>query len=237
MLGALGWEPELPTRAGVSGPPRLAAMIGVLANAIDVASMTLEETIPTPGTWTWWRDLSGILGGLVGGLLGGLATAVVAYFAFSVSRRERTDRLQADEDRKQAERDRDEARSAQRHAELQEWGRQREAQARRVVVTMTRIGSGHRDPARVKVACHNYSDLPVTNVTVRVNGHKVVYASTLLPGGTQLMETHTAPPGEKVSKGVVEAVFRDLIGGVWWRRTAEGTLEDLGDEDPAAPST
>lgn len=165
-------------------------------------------------------------------LIGGLAAAIAVGFSVWITSRERTDR-------KQAERDRDEARVAQREAEQAEVRRAREAQARHVVITMTRAGSVNDDPNRVRVACHNYSSMPIMNVALWVDEHRVRggYRSVLLPQDKPCEGDFVAAPGRKIFKRGVAVVFLDAAGVVW-RRTADGGLaEVVNDESAEAPST
>jgi hypothetical protein len=186
-----------------------------MINALGIVTAAASDMAPDMWSWQWWKDVAAIVGGI--------GTALLAAASVWITTRERSDR-------KQAERDRDEARDAQRRAEQAEMRRQREAQARRVVVTMTRIGSVRTDPNKARVACHNYSDMPIMNVTVFVNGQKVKdsYSSVLHPGESRAA-LFTAQLGEKIHKPEVTARFLDAAGVVW-RRAADGSLVEVSNE-------
>lgn len=83
------------------------------------------------------------------------------------------------------------------------------------------------DPNRVRVACHNYSDMPIMNVMLWVNDRKVgAYRSVLLPHDKPCEGAFAAALGEKIFKRGVAVVFLDTAGIVW-RRTADGGLTEV----------
>lgn len=159
------------------------------------------------GFWAWFHDGWEIVGAL--------ASAFAAGVALWLASRERADR-------KAAEDDRDEAREAQRRAEMAEARREREAQARQVVVIAERYNAnGPTVPVRITVG--NYSTMPVSDVAVyrrtSDSDEQVAFTFALKDPVRETATTIPMDPGDEAY-----ATFQDAAGSRW-RRFTDGRLE------------
>ncbi|WP_454728998.1 hypothetical protein [Cellulosimicrobium protaetiae] len=183
------------------------------------------------GFWAWFHDGWEIVGAL--------ASAFAAGVALWLASRERADR-------QAAEKDRDEAREAQRRAELAEARREREAQARQVVLWLVHYGvpveaiSGKPvgPPSALQASVKNYSSMAILDVSIVVldEGAEHVHSgserSAIQPGDQWAEYTKVPPPGRDWTHAVE---FRDAAGARW-RRYEHGRLRSLDaaivDTDP-----
>jgi hypothetical protein len=175
------------------------------------------------GFWAWFHDGWEIVGAF--------ASAFAAGVALWLASRERADR-------KAAEEDRDEARKAQRRAEMTEARREREAQARQVVLWLVPF-HGPVDPitaeplgppTALQASVKNYSSMAILDVKVVALDEDSEYAHTgrersaIQPGAQWAEYTKVPPPGRKWTHAVE---FRDA-SGAHWRRYEHGRLLPLG---------
>ncbi|MFD6094564.1 hypothetical protein ACFWGN_20830 [Oerskovia sp. NPDC060338] len=197
-------------------PPSSLAAPGASSFSTGTLSIVMNWEMWIHGYAKNWHDAFEILGAV-----GSAAAAVVAVWLAS---RERVDR-------KAAEKDRDIARSAQLKAEQAEAKRDREAQARKVSVradyetrAATLFESSSYYMIEEYIEVKNYSELPITNVTVgyrHPDGSKhVSKTATFLGPGAAV--TGTLPPRDPETESRIDVdgayvLFRDLAGLVWER--------------------
>ncbi|MFC8797309.1 hypothetical protein ACFT2C_06225 [Promicromonospora sp. NPDC057138] len=177
---------------------------------------------------TRWHDTWETVGSLF------TVLAVVVALGLGLIESRARGKAQADElHRLQGERD--EAREERNQAERAERQRQREAQARRVVVTtVPREPIPDEGPERFQepsfeIVVHNYSDMPVFDVLgeldrshpgARVDGS---FEYQMLPGGSASWPVYRADDPLSTE---VRVEFRDAHG-IIWRRRASGDLIEL----------
>ncbi|MFD4992844.1 hypothetical protein ACFWH7_04475 [Cellulosimicrobium cellulans] len=171
------------------------------------------------GFWAWFHDGWEIVGAL--------ASAFAAGVALWLASRERADR-------QAAEKDRDEAREAQRRAEMAEARREREAQARQVVVMVERYHEGSQ-PSSLLITVGNYSGIPVTDLNVRIrvgdSSHSVGFNFALKAPVTEWPMRVEAPIATmRPYNSQIYVEFTDATG-TRWNRFADGGLEELALKD------
>ncbi|MFC4632159.1 hypothetical protein ACFO6V_28210 [Promicromonospora alba] len=175
-----------------------------------------------------WHDAWEVVAA-VASIVGSGATVGAVVVALMLGRREARDRAEAQ--RAELERlrqERDEARQERDKAEQTAITRQREAQARRIVLqdVMT-VVEGRFGTNEVEVTVSNYSDMPVFDLTLFCP-----HRSSQPNRGPQV---HILNPNESVthlfrhvgSSSVSHATFRDAHGFGWERR-ADGSLHESG---------
>lgn len=158
-------------------------------------------------------------------ILAALASAGALAFAVSVAAAEH-------KGRRRAEAERDEARREQLNAALRNAQREREQQARRIVL-WGEYQSGHTssDERFLTVTCRNFSDMPVMDVSIVIGGARVpidgeggksVVFKTLLPTESITATVFTA---KLYTNQDLAIQFRDAAG-VHWARSGEGKLAE-----------
>lgn len=218
-------------RDGYNPPPPLPKVERAIRIAATViVGLLLAVVFITAGDlWTWftgytnrWHDTWEIVGAL--------GSAGAAGAAVWIASRERADR-------QAAERDRDQARREQRAAELAGVRREREAQARQVVVWLTRqartpIGDGPPRPPWVLAWYANYSSMPIKNAVVVARGELIKdngFVFALLPGHEPVQASFSEEIlATKILDSDIAVDFRDAAN-VRWRRGADGSLDEVPD--------